>query len=174
LPFEELYQTFFPVVWRTLRRLGVSERDVPDVAQRVFLIAYRKLDTFEGRSTETTWLYAIALRVASDYRKLAVHRRETYQDSPLELTDETNPETRLVQKERLIELDRILSQLPEEQRTVFVLYEFEELSGEQIANIVGVSEGTVRSRLRLARQTFSRMLTQQRQPAARLATAGER
>jgi RNA polymerase sigma-70 factor (ECF subfamily) len=157
-----------------LRRFGVSERDVQDTTQKVFLVAYRKQHAFEGRSSVKTWLYAIALRVAADYRKLAVYHRERLCDEPVDDIDESNPETRLVARERLEELDTILAILPDEQRTVFILYELEELSGDAIAALLGIPEGTVRSRLRLARQTFSRALHQRRPPLAKLATAGER
>ena len=70
------------MVWRMLRRFGVSERDVQDKAQKVFLIAFQKLDSFEGRSSIKTWLCGITLRVAADYRKGAAHRREVFLEEP--------------------------------------------------------------------------------------------
>ena len=63
-------------VWQRLRQLGVPDCDVDDVTQEVFLVVQRKLHEFEGRSSLRTWLYAIALRKASDYRRRARHYRE--------------------------------------------------------------------------------------------------
>jgi len=156
-----------------LRRFNGSERDVQDLAQKVFLIAYRKLDQFEGRSTVKTWLCGIALKVAADYRNSAVYRREMLFDVSIDLRSERDPERDLVQKERVRELDRILDTLPIEQRTVFVLFEFEQLTGEEIAQIVGASEGTVRSRLRLARRSFSRAIAERNRDDHPLARVGE-
>ena len=59
-----------------LRRLGVREADVADAAQEVFLVAHRREQEFEGRSSRSTWLFGIALRVASDRRKRADARRQ--------------------------------------------------------------------------------------------------
>ena len=87
--------------------------------------------------------------------------------------DTLDPEQWLERRERLLELDAVLSALPLEQRTVFVLFEFEDLSGEEIAQVVGVSEGTVRSRLRLARQAFSRTFAERPLSQVRLAKVGE-
>ena len=74
--FRALYDAHFNFVWSSLRRLGVREADVLDLAQKVFLTAHLKLAEFEGRSRITTWLFAICQRVASDYRRSAPVRRE--------------------------------------------------------------------------------------------------
>ncbi|HMA96398.1 MAG TPA: RNA polymerase sigma factor [Polyangiaceae bacterium] len=164
MTFEEIYQNHFEFVWRTLQRMGVCDRDAPDACQKVFLIAFRRLADFEGRSTLRTWLCGIALRVASDYRRSAVQRREVLLDAdttfnpsdPLAMAE-------LERREQLHELDAVLAQLPDEQRAVLVLFELEEMSGEDIARTLAIPEGTVRSRLRLARQAFSRIADTRRQ-----------
>jgi RNA polymerase sigma-70 factor, ECF subfamily len=156
--FETLYATYFKQVWGALRRLGVRESDVADVTQRVFLTAYRKLDGFEGRSHIRTWLLAICERTASDYRRSAPVRREIATDvAALELTTEPADLVKeLGVRQRLQVAEAMLDKLPEAQRAVFVLFELEELSGPEIAEILSISVGTVRSRLRLARETFAR------------------
>ena len=75
--FSELYRENVAFVWRSLRRLGVSERDVDDVCQEVFVIVHRKLSTFDATAAMRTWLFGIARRVAADHRKRAHVRRET-------------------------------------------------------------------------------------------------
>jgi RNA polymerase sigma-70 factor (ECF subfamily) len=139
--------------------MGVDERDVPDALQKVFMIAYRRLADFEGRSSMKTWLCGIALRVASDHRRSAVVRREVLRDEPeLELRHDSGENCDTYRQEQLAELDAVLAELSVEQRTVLVLFELEEMSGEEIAKLVGCPEGTVRSRLRLARQSFTRIV----------------
>lgn len=175
LDFEEIYRAHYAFVWRTLRRMGVSARDVKDAGQKVFLIAHRRLPEFEARSSVKTWLCGIALRVASDYRRSAAVRHEVLvDDACFSTAAEDGPERHLQQREELAELDAVLSELPVEQRTVLVLFELEELSGEEIASLLSVPEDTVRSRLRLARQAFSKILLQRRRAAADLAVVGAR
>lgn len=174
MDFEEIYRAHHDFVWRTLRRMGVSERDVMDASQKVFLVAHRNLPEFHGRSTVKTWLCGIALRVASDYRRSAVSRREVLvADIPEGASRDAEQLRRLEDRERVVALDAVLSQLPLEQRTVFVLFELEELTGEQIAELLAVPEGTVRSRLRLARSAFSKILAERRGRAVRIAAGGQ-
>jgi RNA polymerase sigma-70 factor, ECF subfamily len=173
LTFEEIYRAHFEFVWRTLRRLGVSESDAQDVCQKVFLVAFRRIAEFEARSSVRTWLCGIALRVVSDYRRSAASRREiSVGELPSDVTTDAGQLQQVEQLERLAELDAILVQLPLEQRTVLVLFELEEMSGQAIAQLVGVPVGTVRSRLRLARQAFSRILAERR-TILRFAAGGE-
>lgn len=163
LSFEDIYREQFEFVWRTLQRMGVSHRDTQDACQKVFVIAFRKLAEFEARSSLKTWLCGIALRVASDYRRSAPHRREVLADQiPLDPSCDASQLAELEHRERLRELDAVLAALPEEQRAVFVLFELEEMSGEDIAQMLEIPEGTMRSRLRLARQAFSRIAASRR------------
>ena len=156
--FRALYDAHFEFVWRCLRRLGVREPDVMDQTQKVFLIVHAKLGGFEGRSLLSIWLFGICRRVASDYRRSALIRYEVTTD-PADLESisawrrdpagASRPE-----RERVAET--ILNKLPEAQRIVFVLFELEEMPGEEIAALLDIPVGTVRSRLRLAREAFRR------------------
>ena len=160
--FRQVYDEQFRFVWRSLRRLGVRDSDAADVAQEVFVIVHRKLDEFEGRSKLTTWLFSICMRVARDHRKSAVVRREVATDDEvLGAQPATTPDaaSELDRRRRRDLLERILDEMPEEQRTVFVLFELEQMSGLEIAELLDVPTGTVHSRLRLAREAFRRSLT---------------
>jgi RNA polymerase sigma-70 factor, ECF subfamily len=174
LEFEELYRTHHDFVWRTLRRMGVGERDAMDAGQKVFLIAHRRLASFDGRSTVKTWLCGIALRVASDYRRSATVRREVLVgETPCSASREADQLQHLEEQERLAILDEVLSEMPVEQRAVFVLFELEEMSGEEIAALLAVPEGTVRSRLRLARRAFTKSVSLRQNQSVRFAAGGE-
>jgi RNA polymerase sigma-70 factor, ECF subfamily len=132
-----------------------------DLVQETFVRAYVKLSSFQGGSAFGTWLYAIAVNQArGDHRRRsAVKRgdatsldalREAADVDPVDPAD--TPAARTETKEEcarlLVELDR----LDPEQREVVVLREFQDLSYEEIADVVGVPVGTVRSRLFRARE----------------------
>jgi len=157
--FRALYDAHFDFVWRSLRRLGVRESDVLDLAQKVFLTAHFKLAEFEGRSLISTWLFGICQRVASDYRRSALIRREVSTDAAeLDAVATWHEDASLETdaRRRAQAAEAILNKLPEPQRVVFVLFELEEMSGQDIATLLDISVGTVRSRLRLARDAFRR------------------
>jgi len=159
--FRQVYGEHFRFVWRSLRRLGVRESDVGDVAQEVFVVVFHKLAQFEGRSKMTTWLFGICVNVARDHRKSAVVRREVATDDAL-LGDREDPRSNahaeIESRQRRALLEKILDELPEDQRTVFVLFELEGLPGLEIAELLDVPTGTVHSRLRLGREAFRRAL----------------
>jgi RNA polymerase sigma-70 factor (ECF subfamily) len=132
-----------------------------DLTQKVFLTVHVKLHEFEGRSAITTWLFGICQRVASDYRRSASIRREIATDaSELEVELEGVAPEELVSssesREQVRVAEAILAKIPEPQRLVFVMFELEEMSGQAIAELLNISVGTVRSRLRLAREAFRR------------------
>src|SRR5688572_19587060 len=72
--FAEVYASNVRYVWQSLRRLGVGPGDLDDVCQEVFVIVHRKLPSFDGRSQVRTWIYGIALRCASAYRRNRARR----------------------------------------------------------------------------------------------------
>jgi len=157
--FRAIFEEHLEFVWRSLGRLGVRDADVLDLAQKVFLTAYLKLGQFEGRSLVSTWLFAICRRTASDYRRTAQIRREIPTDSnsfDLFASHQEDLQKGAESRERRQAAEALLDKLPEAQRVVFVLFELEEMDGQAIAQLLGISVGTVRSRLRLARQAFSR------------------
>jgi RNA polymerase sigma-70 factor (ECF subfamily) len=154
-----MYDAQFNFVWCSLRRLGVREPDAVDQAQKVFLTAYYKLSEFEGRSSIRTWLFAICQRVASDYRRSAPVRREVATDAAALdrwRGEGRAPSVEVESRQRARVAEAILDKLPEAQRTVFVLFELEQLSADDIAALLAIPVGTVRSRLRLAREAFAR------------------
>jgi RNA polymerase sigma-70 factor (ECF subfamily) len=157
--FPEVYRAHFRFVWRTLGRLGAREADLLDLTQNVFIVVHRQLAGFEGRSELTTWLFSICRLVVKDYLRSAPIRREVLVDVG-ELSKRVgasdSPLRRLDSDDLGRTLEAILDRLPEKLRTAFVLFELDEMSGEDIAQLLEVPVGTVRSRLRLAREAFQR------------------
>jgi RNA polymerase sigma-70 factor (ECF subfamily) len=162
LSVTQVHERHGEFVWRTLHRMGVRPPHVEDVYQEVFLVVHRRLRTFAGQCAITTWLYEICFRVAAGYRRKAHFRREELVSdwSELELSSQApSPERQLATARQAKQLERILDAMPLEYRVVFVMFEIEGMSSEQIAETVGAPLGTVYSRLYRARKRFARALT---------------
>jgi RNA polymerase sigma-70 factor (ECF subfamily) len=153
--FDEVYDEHFAFVWRTVLNRGVPAAGVDDVVQEVFVVVHRKLAGFEGRSSIRTWLAGVVRRVVADH----VRKRGNAPigDEPLESESPSagpGPAEELDQKAAAKLLDELLARMPEAQREVFILHEIEELTGREIAEVVGANENTVHTRLRAARRIF--------------------
>jgi RNA polymerase sigma-70 factor (ECF subfamily) len=151
-----VYRSHAPYVWRVLRHIGVADRDLDDAVQETFLVVHRRLDEFEGRASLRTWLYAVAVRVASTQRRTErreLARRENA-GAGVHASSTIDPETELGRAEAADILDTLLSELDLGKRTVFVLAEIEGVKVPEISKILGVNVHTVHSRLRLAREGF--------------------
>lgn len=150
--FAELYAAHAAFVWRVVRRLGVAERDVEDVCQETFMVVHRRLPEFAGRSSVKTWLYGIAFRCASAYRRRVGNRHES---PPGELPEPAVPGTQedeLSQREARQLLDRALDHLDDDKRAVFILFELEGLAMKDVAEMVSCPLQTAYSRLHAARR----------------------
>jgi RNA polymerase sigma-70 factor (ECF subfamily) len=150
--FARLYAEGFASVWRLLTRLGVSSSAVDDAAHDVFVVAWRRLGEFSGRSSLKTWLLGIAVRVAADYRRKTQRLVVPLSD---DLPAAGSPEEQAGQREASRRVHGLLSQLRPERREVFVLMELEELSAPEVAEALGMNLNTVYTRLRAARQDFN-------------------
>ena len=151
-----MYERHADFVWRTVRRLGVSEGEARDAVQDVFLAVHSNLHTFRGESSLTTWLFAISRSVARERRRSARRAPTLYDEGSVD--DEIDLRADVARgaehNQQLALLDGILNQLPVEQRNVFVLFELEKLTGEEIGAALEIPLGTVYSRLQLARKAF--------------------
>jgi RNA polymerase sigma-70 factor (ECF subfamily) len=135
-------------VWRSLRRLGVSECDADDASQQVFMVAHRRLADIAPES-EQSFLLQTALRVAAQFRRSRRRRREDDdKDLPVLADTAASPEELADRRRARAMLDRALEAMPMDLRKVFVLF---------------VPKGTVASRLRRAREVF-------RETVARMST----
>lgn len=158
MTFDEVYERHFDFVWKSLRRLGVPPRDLPDVTQDVFVVVHRRLPSFEERAKVTTWLFQICFHAARDRNRRAHVRREIGDPRMLDaLPAIAERADQLLERRDDLELfDEVLDGMTAEQRAVFVMFELSEMTGDDIAETLGVPLGTVYSRIRLAREAFRR------------------
>jgi RNA polymerase sigma-70 factor, ECF subfamily len=146
-------------VARTLRNAGTPPAEVDDEVQRTFMVAARRLDDVRP-GAERRFLLQIALHQAAHARRSLARRRETLADETLDAMETLATPEQLTDQKRVRQLlDRVLDEMPSDLRTVFVLYEFEEMNMGEIAQVLGIPPGTVASRLRRARAEFRRRVT---------------
>jgi RNA polymerase sigma-70 factor, ECF subfamily len=150
--FQQVYAECAPFVWRTLRRLGVREADLEDVCQEAFVVVHRRLPEFDGGASLRTWLFGICRRVASDYRRRAHIRRETAVSEVPEGTLPPEQVEVVARRQARAVLERILEELDEDKRAVFVLFELEQWPMVEVAQAVGCPPQTAYARLYAARE----------------------
>lgn len=160
--WRHLYDRHAPSIYRLARRMGLSEEKTADVCQEVFLRVYRNLGSFRGEAQFSTWLYRIAVNEVSRAQREGSVRRALsavlgQKSHELEPQPEPGPERRAQATEAAEVLAQILGRMKPKKRTVFVLFELEELSTEEIAQVMGCGVETVKSRLRHARAEFERL-----------------
>jgi RNA polymerase sigma-70 factor (ECF subfamily) len=157
--FGQLVGRYQNRLFNSLTRMTGSVEDAEDIAQEAFVHAFQKLHTFRGGSRFYSWLFRIALNAA-----VTLHRkrdkatasveavREQVGFEPADIRPNSTPQAPLEASERQALVQRALRELPEDFRQVLVLREMDEMSYEEISEIVDCPIGTVRSRIHRARQ----------------------
>lgn len=161
-PFAVVYERYFDLVWMAVRHLGVPEQAVEDVVQEVFVVIHSRLPTLQKVESLRSWVYSVARRVVSTYRRSQRVRNvsgaqyaevarltERLPPTPLQLWE-------LADRQRL--LVKLLGELDEAKREVFLLMEVEGFTAPEIAEALELPLNTVYSRLRTARQVFEHAL----------------
>jgi RNA polymerase sigma-70 factor (ECF subfamily) len=151
-------RAYHAMIWRSMRRLGVPEGSAEDAVQQVFGVFARRIDQV-APDKEKTFLFGVTIRVAQSMRREERKSFETSDEqvlASLPSTDATPEQLLDAQRARAL-LDALLDSLPPDLRTVFVLYEIEEMTMIEIASVLDLPAGTVASRLRRARETFDRL-----------------
>jgi RNA polymerase sigma-70 factor (ECF subfamily) len=159
--FHALYRQQFDFVFRNLRRLGVPPAQVDDALQDVFLVVLRHLDKYEAGSRSKAWLFAIALRVASNYRRSKRRRDNHINGSAFDVdgfsaSSEHSPFDRAATAQAVGLLRTFLDSIDDDKRSVFIMTELEQMSAPEIAAALRVNLNTVYARIRAARREFAR------------------
>ncbi|HZW04209.1 MAG TPA: sigma-70 family RNA polymerase sigma factor [Anaerolineaceae bacterium] len=167
--FARLVDAFSPAIYRVALKILSDPQDAEDVLQDTFIKAFHALPDFEGRSSLSTWLYRIAVNEA-----LMLLRKRRGQvvsidppleeddgnDSPLQLTDWCClPENELLSTEARQFLDQAIQKLPETLSVVFILRDIEGLSIRETAELLGLTESAVKTRLLRARMRLREELS---------------
>jgi RNA polymerase sigma-70 factor (ECF subfamily) len=150
--FQSLYKQEFGYAWRTLRRLGVRDSDLPDLAHDFFIVVFRHLSDYDASRPVRPWLFGIAFRVVSDYRRSARVARETLGDVP-QVIDRAPPiDEQIAERQAREAVMRVLDALDLDRRAVLVMHDIDGHPVPEIAAALAIPVPTAYSRLRLARE----------------------
>lgn len=164
--FDLVVQRYGERIYNYIRRMVKHPQDAEDLTQEVFVRAFANLHQFDGRSQMSTWLFRIASNLCIDHFRRRKRRPEfqslTRDEEDQEMAEYELPDERLDPLDSLLrqELRQVVEQavenLPPKLRTVLLLYDVEGLPYEEIAQVVGIPLGTVKSRLFMARTQVKR------------------
>lgn len=165
---EKYQNRVYPMVYGMVR----NREDASDITQDAFVKAYHSLPKFRLESSFYTWLYRIAMNLAIDFLRKSKRRGEGLFDDEVATKSEDGtiaerhthegPAKSLERKQLMGAIMAALEQLPTDQKQVILLRELEGLSYQEIAEIVGIPQGTVMSRLFYARKKLQSLLADQR------------
>ena len=150
LTFERLYETYRGRVFSTAYRMLSNRADAEDVTQDIFVKVFKKLGSFRGESAVSTWIYRIAVNACLDFRRRRRLRQAVSLDDGMEVGSTPLSVTRLIES--------ALPRMAEGYRQVFVLHDIQGLKHEEIAKILGITDGASKSQLHRARAVLRREL----------------
>jgi RNA polymerase sigma-70 factor (ECF subfamily) len=153
--FRAVFEGEFDYVWTSLRRLGVRDGDLEDVAQDVFVRVHRQFHTYDKERPRRPWLFAFAVRCASDWRRQTRHRVEVLGTRGEPACPSPAADAVLMRAEDAKLVLQALQAVDPERRPVFILYEIDDCRMKDIVRSLGIPLFTGYSRLRLARKEFT-------------------
>lgn len=165
--FEELVARHRDKMFARAFRIVHQEDEAMDLSQEAWIKGWQRIGQFEGESSFATWMTRITINLCLDHlRRNQRYRVEPLPDSSEDVTGLdrflppvwTNPTERLERAELRVRIDAALAKLSDAHRTVLVLHEFEDMGYKEIAETVGISIGTVMSRLFYARRRMATLL----------------
>lgn len=163
--FRQLVERYQGAVHNLAYRMLGDPQDAEDAAQEIFVRIYRQLGRYDPARKFSTWTLAIATNYCIDQM-----RRRRMQLVPLEniipwaRARDAGPEGEAITQEARDEVQRLIGRLPEKYRAPLVLRYFEELSCAEIAEVLGMPEGTVKTQIHRARKTLEKLLAEGEEP----------
>jgi RNA polymerase sigma-70 factor (ECF subfamily) len=155
---ERYDRAVYHLAYRTLR----DQEEARDVAQEAFFKAYRSLRTFKPEAKFSTWLFAIAYHACCD--RLGRRKRYSNEELPERADSSAGPESQAIANDEALRLRAAIARLPEKYRTVITLYHLQGRQYEEIAQVLGMPMGTVKTHLFRAKEQLRRILNEE-QPA---------
>jgi RNA polymerase sigma-70 factor (ECF subfamily) len=165
--FQLLVERYQGRLFALVRHYTKNPVEIEDVVQETFLKAYSRLDSFQHQSSFYTWIYRIATNTILDFLKRRGRSPVQSVEDPELAINPASPGPRIVSPDAQMQRDeiasitaRVLEGMPEIFRTVLVMREFDDMAYQDIADVLGISIGTVESRLFRARARFKEKLLQ--------------
>jgi RNA polymerase sigma-70 factor, ECF subfamily len=130
-----------------------------DIVQEVFISAYKNIDTFKGRSSYKTWLYAITINKSKDFLRKPFMKEPFFQRMKSKVKPvHPNPEEHVIQKEGQHGLAAEVMSLPIKYREVIILYYYDDLSTKEVAGLLNIPLSTAKTRIQRGRQVLRKQL----------------
>ncbi len=166
--FEELFTEYQPLVYGIGLKFTGNPEDAEDITQEVFTKVWKKLASFNYNSSFKTWIYRIALNTCIDYSRkpwMRYAKRSPGLDDNFDESEESrlttfeeSAERKLISSEKAAQVRKAISKLRPHLKSVLVLKDLDELSYEEISSVLGLSMGTISSRLNRARKALQAAL----------------
>jgi RNA polymerase sigma-70 factor (ECF subfamily) len=158
--FEELYRAHAGKLFSVACRMLGNPADAEDLLQEIFLSAHRKLESFRGESALGTWLYRLATNHCLDYLRSRAARTNQVTDALEDDAGQFEPGGRTLAEQTVtkMDLERALARLPEGCRAAFVLHDVQGLEHKEVAQALGIAEGTSKSQVHKARHRLRALL----------------
>jgi RNA polymerase sigma-70 factor (ECF subfamily) len=153
----DAYRGYCQTVARWAWYLGGPDVEVEDAVQEIFFVVSRQMASFRGEAHFSSWLYSITRKIVANHRRR--HRWRFWRDKNPGLLDRVpspglDPCAQLEQQQARLQFYRVLDRLPEKYRTVLVLFELEDMSTQEIAELCHIKLNTVKVQLHRAREMF--------------------
>jgi len=145
--FEQLYRTFEKRVYALCFRMASNAALAEELMQEAFVMAWRKIDSFQGDSQFGTWLYRLTSNVVISYFR--VRKNQSFEGEDSEMVGDNHSSDKLDLNR---DLERAIAELPEKARMILVLHDIEGYKHQEIAEKMAISEGTSKAQLHRARQ----------------------
>jgi RNA polymerase sigma-70 factor (ECF subfamily) len=171
--FEMIYRRYHHRIYALCLRMIRNATQAEDLTQEVFIQLFRKIGTFRGDSSFSTWLHRLAVnQVLMHFRKSNVKSEQTTEDGtlPIRIVRGTENPSRMALIDR-ISLEEAISQLAPGYRAVFILHDVAGYEHEQIGKLLGCSVGTSKSQLHKARMKLRKLLTNRKKTQSTLPTS---
>ena len=161
LSFGELVKKYEKFVYNTAYAFLLNREDAFDVSQNSFIKAWRNISSFEEKSSFSTWIYRITVNSAKDF--LVSKNKNSTLEIDEQVKDLSSPESEYIKKESLSNIEMAINSLEEDLKEVVLLREIEELSYNEISEVLEIELGTVKSRLSRARAKLREVLLEQKE-----------
>ena len=167
--FSELVTEYERLVYNTVKSKVLSAEDAMDISQEVFIKIWKALPNWRGECKFATWVYKVCINASLDFLRRTPERTESLSgrpdddgdERPLDIADDSvqaSPERRLEQSETTMAVRRAIAKLPEDQRQIVILRDIDGYSYDEIADMLSLGIGTVKSRINRARTRLKSLL----------------
>jgi RNA polymerase sigma-70 factor, ECF subfamily len=163
MAFEELYRRHFRRVYSLALRMTANPEEAEDLAQDTFIQLHKKIGSFRGDSAFTTWLHRMTVnQVLMHFRRRKSRPEYTTEEgeTPVQIVQGTENQNKMPVVDKIV-LEDAISKLAPGYRAVFVLHDVEGYEHNEVAEMLGISEGTSKSQLHKARLKLRSLIRQQ-------------